>query len=62
MTAAAIAGTSANTNRVALLNLPESDLPTQAQMQAIANKLDELITTLRRQRASQLAYRRLPDG
>jgi hypothetical protein len=33
---------------VALLNLTLSDPPTQAEMQAIANKIDELITVLRR--------------
>ena len=46
--AAAIAGTSANTNGVALLGMTVSDPPTQAQMQAIANKLDELIAAQRR--------------
>jgi hypothetical protein len=46
--ATAIAGTSNNTNGVALLNLTLSDPPTQAEMQAIANKIDELITVLRR--------------
>ena len=44
----AIAGTSANTNNVQLLGLTVSDPPTQSEMQAIANKLDELITAQRR--------------
>jgi hypothetical protein len=44
----AIAGTSNNTNGVALLNLTVSDPPTQAEMQAIANKIDELILAQRR--------------
>jgi hypothetical protein len=44
----AIAGTSNNTNAVALLNLTVSDPPTQAEMQAIANKIDEMITAQRR--------------
>ncbi len=40
--------TSNNSNGVAALGLAVSDPPTQAQMQAIANKLDELIAALRR--------------
>ena len=44
----AINGTSANTNAVQLLGLTVSDPPTQSEMQAIANKLDELITAQRR--------------
>ena len=44
----AIATTSANSNGVALLGLAVSDPPTQAEMQQIADKLDELITALRR--------------
>jgi hypothetical protein len=44
----AIAGTSANTNAVQLLGLSVSDPPTQSEMQAVANKLDELINALRR--------------
>ena len=44
----AIAGTSYNTNGVALLSLTVSDPPTQAEMQAIANKLDEVILAQRR--------------
>jgi len=44
----AISGTSANSNSVAALGLTVSDPPTQGEMQAIANKLDELITALRR--------------
>ena len=46
--ATALAGTSANSNGVALLGITVSDPPTQAEMQAVANKLDELITALRR--------------
>jgi hypothetical protein len=46
--AAEIAGTSANTNSIALLNFTVSDPPTQADLQAVANKLDELINALRR--------------
>ncbi len=44
----AIATTSANTNAVGALSLAVSDPPTQAEMQIIANKLDELILALRR--------------
>ena len=40
--------TSANTNGVALLGLTVSDPPTQAEMQSLANKLDELINAGRR--------------
>lgn len=46
--AAAIATTSTNSNGVALLSLAVSAPPTQAEMQATADKLDELITALRR--------------
>lgn len=45
---AAIAGTSGNSNGVGLLNLFVSDPPTQGELQAVANKVDELITALRR--------------
>ena len=45
---AAAAASSANSNGVATLGLTVSDPPTQAEMQALANKLDELITALRR--------------
>ncbi|MDH4453490.1 MAG: hypothetical protein QE570_09975, partial [Verrucomicrobiota bacterium] len=45
---AAIAGTSSLSNGVALLGLAVSDPPTQAEVQQIVNKLDELITALRR--------------
>ena len=45
---AAIAGTSGNSNGVALLSLFVSDPPTQGELQAVANKLDELIQALRR--------------
>ena len=44
----AIAGTPSNCNGVELLSLIVSDPPTQSEMQAIANKLDELITAMRR--------------
>ena len=46
--ASAIAGTSNLSNGVATLGLTVSDPPTQAEMQPIANKLDELINALRR--------------
>ncbi|WP_461783479.1 hypothetical protein [Prosthecobacter sp.] len=45
---AAIAGTSSHSNGVALLGLAVSDPPTQSEVQQIVNKLDELITALRR--------------
>jgi hypothetical protein len=45
---AAIAGTSANSNGVATLGMTVSDPPTQAEMQTLADKVDELITALRR--------------
>ena len=44
----AISGTSSNSNAVATLGLVVSDPPTQAEMQQVVNKLDELITALRR--------------
>jgi hypothetical protein len=44
----AIAGTPTNCNGVQLLNLTVSDPPTQSELQAVANKLDELISALRR--------------
>jgi hypothetical protein len=44
----AIATTSANSNAVAALGLTIGDPPTQAEVQALANKLDELISALRR--------------
>lgn len=44
----AIATTSTNSNGVPLLHLIASDPPTTAEVQAIANKLDELINALRR--------------
>jgi hypothetical protein len=44
----AISGTSNNTDAVGLLNLAVSDPPTQSELQAVANKLDELILALRR--------------
>lgn len=44
----AVQGTSANTNAISLLNLTVSDPPAQAEVQSVANKVDELITALRR--------------
>ena len=44
----AIATTSANSNAVATLGMTVSDPPSQGEMQQIADKLDELITALRR--------------
>jgi len=43
-----LAQTSNNSNVVAELNLTVSNPPTQAEVQAVANKLDELIAALRR--------------
>jgi hypothetical protein len=40
--------TSSNTNGVSTLGLAVSDPPSQGEMQLIANKLDELISALRR--------------
>lgn len=45
---AAIQGTSANTNAVTTLNLAVSEPPTKAEVQAIADKIDELVMALRR--------------
>jgi hypothetical protein len=44
----AINGTSNNSNSVSALGLGVSDPPTQAEMQSMANKLDELINALKR--------------
>ncbi|MDZ4404885.1 collagen-like protein [Prosthecobacter sp.] len=44
----AIATTSSNSNAVATLGMTVSDPPTQAEVQQIANKIDELIVMLRR--------------
>ncbi len=44
----ALSNSSANTNAVAILNLAVASPPTQAQVQTLANKLDELILALRR--------------
>lgn len=44
----AIDGTSANSNAVTLLGMSVSDPPTQAEVQAIVTKVDELIGALRR--------------
>ena len=46
--AGAINGTSSNSNAVTTMGLVVSDPPTQAEMQSLANKMDELILTLRR--------------
>lgn len=43
-----IGSTSANSNGVATLGMAVSDPPTQAEVQTIADKLDELINALRR--------------
>ncbi len=43
-----ISGTSSNSNAVAALGIVVSDPPTQAEMQQVVNKVDELITALRR--------------
>jgi hypothetical protein len=43
-----IGGTSANSNGVATLGMVVSDPPTQGEVQAIADNLDELINALRR--------------
>ena len=44
----AISGTSTNSNAVMTLGMVVSDPPTQAEMQTLANKMDELILALRR--------------
>ena len=44
----AFGNTSANTNGVQLLGLTVSDPPTQSELQAVANKIDELIGAMRR--------------
>jgi hypothetical protein len=46
--AAAIGSTSANSNAVGTLGMAVSDPPTQGEVQAIADKLDEPINALRR--------------
>ncbi len=43
-----IGGTSSNSNGVATLGMAVSDPPTQGEVQAIADKVDELINALRR--------------
>ena len=43
-----LAGTSSNSNGVATLGLSVSNPPQQSEVQAIADKLDELINALRR--------------
>jgi hypothetical protein len=44
----AITGTSSNSNGVSLLGFTVSDPPSQSEMQAVVDKIDELITVLRR--------------
>ncbi|MCB1276940.1 hypothetical protein [Prosthecobacter sp.] len=44
----AIVGTSNNSNSIDVLGLAVSDPPTQAEVQQIADKVDELINALRR--------------
>jgi hypothetical protein len=44
----AIANSSANSNAVDFLSLSPSDPPTQGEMQAVIDKVNELITALRR--------------
>ncbi len=44
----AIATTSSNSNGVSTLEMTVNDPPTQGEVQLIANKIDELITALRR--------------
>ncbi len=46
--AAAITGTSNNSNAVATLEIPVSDPPTQAEVQQLLSKMNELIMALRR--------------
>lgn len=48
VTNAILPQTSANSNAVTALNLTVSNPPTQAEVQALADKLDELIAALRR--------------
>lgn len=48
MDQAILAGSAGNCDAVTLLNLVVSSPPTQGEMQAIANKLDELIRSLQR--------------
>ena len=45
---ATVAGSSANTNAVPTLNMTVNDPPSAAEVQALANKIDELIMALRR--------------
>ena len=44
---ATVATTSSNRNRVTVLTRAVSDPPTQAEVQSIADKMDELILALR---------------
>jgi hypothetical protein len=43
-----VAGSSASTNGVELLDITVSDPPTQEQLQAVINKVNEMLTTQRR--------------
>ena len=45
---ATVAGSSANTNSVPTLNMVVNDPPSAAEVQAVANKIDELIIAMRR--------------
>ena len=47
-TLAVLPQTSSNSNSVSLLSLTVSDPPMQWELQTIANRVDELINTLRR--------------
>ena len=44
----AMASTSANSNGVSTLGMVVTNPPTQSEVQTLADKLDELITALRR--------------
>ena len=44
----AVSGTSSNSNAVMTLGMVVSDPPSQAEMQTLANKMDELLLALRR--------------
>jgi hypothetical protein len=46
--AGAIAGTAANTNKIATLDIPISAPPTQGEVQQVLAKMNELIVALRR--------------
>jgi len=59
--AAEIGGTSANSAGVGPLGMAVSDPPTQAEVQTIADKRDELINALRRQGQRRSDGRRIPE-